>query len=375
MALNVAIPREKPGEHRVAMTPQLITRLVKMGLTVKVQSGAGEGISASDSSFKDANIVSDPNELRRNTKIILSVGTPSEADINSMDEGAILVSFIYGYNNPNLIKKLLEKKITAFAMEMVPRISRAQDIDALSSQATISGYKAVILAANTCRYLFPMLSTAAGTVKPAKVLIIGAGVAGLQAIASAKRLGAIVEAYDVRQDTKEQVQSLGAKFVETNIVAEGTGGYARELTAEEKQAQQELLKKHVIAADVIITTAGVPGKPAPKIITKDMVDNMKPGAVIVDIMAEMGGNCELTKSGENVIHNNITILGPVNLPSMLANNSSEMYARNILNLLNLFIKDGAINLNWEDEIIKGTVITHEGKITNAKLQEQLEGKI
>jgi NAD(P) transhydrogenase subunit alpha len=286
-----------------------------------------------------------------------------------------LISFLYPHLNPIIVKKMLEKKITSFAMELVPRISRAQDMDALSSQATITGYKAVILAADNSKFFFPMLTTAAGSIRPAKVFIIGVGVAGLQAIATARRLGAQVSAYDVRPETKEQTESLGAKFLDTGVQATGEGGYARELTQEEKTKQADVLKKHIAACDVIITTAGVPGRPAPKILNTAMVESMKPGAVVVDIMADMGGNCELTKPGETVYHNDVAIIGPINIPSALAINASEMYARNLINLLSLMIKEGTLNLDWNDEIIAGSVVTHEGTIKNEPVKKLLEGKL
>ncbi len=270
---------------------------------------------------------------------------------------------------------MLEKKITSFAMELVPRISRAQDMDALSSQATITGYKAVILAADNSKFFFPMLTTAAGSIRPAKVFIIGVGVAGLQAIATARRLGAQVSAYDVRPETKEQTESLGAKFFDTGVQATGEGGYARELTQEEKTKQADALKKHIATCDVIITTAGVPGRPAPKILSTAMVESMKPGAIVVDILADMGGNCELTKPGETVYHNDVAIIGPINIPSTLAINASEMYAKNLINLLSLMIKEGALNLDWNDEIIAGSVVTHEGTIKNETVKKLLEGKL
>jgi NAD(P) transhydrogenase subunit alpha len=292
-----------------------------------------------------------------------------------MKENSILISFLYPHLNPKTVKKLLDKKITSFAMELIPRISRAQDMDVLSSQATVSGYKAVLIAANSSRFFFPMLTTAAGSIRPAKVFIIGVGVAGLQAIATARRLGAQVSAYDVRPETKEQTESLGAKFVDTGIQAAGEGGYARELTLEEKNQQVLALKKHISTCDIIITTAGVPGKPAPKVLTKEMVETMKPGSVIVDLLAEMGGNCELTKPGEIVHHNDITILGPVNIPSSLSIHASEMYARNIINLLSLMVKDKELNLDWNDEIISGSCVTHMGEIKNENLQKLLKEKL
>lgn len=258
-------------------------------------------------------------------------------------------------------------------MELVPRISRAQAMDALSSQASIAGYKAVLLASNLLGKFFPMLTTAAGTIRPSKVLVIGAGVAGLQAIATARRLGAIVEGYDVRAAVKEQVESLGAKFVDIEIKAEGEGGYARELTDEERQQQQAILAKHVAAADVVVSTAAIPGRPSPLIISTQMVEGMRGGSVIVDLAAEGGGNCELTKIDETILHNGVKIYGPANVPSMLGNHASELYAKNLLNFLELLIQDGAINIDLEDEILSASLITHGGEIHHAGIKEQLEG--
>jgi len=376
MAVTIAIPKEtKAGELRVAMTPTLVNRLTKLGASVKIQNNAGAGIHAQDAAYKDTEIVPTAHALYHSGDVVLKVQPPTEDEVASMKENSILISFLYPHLQPNIVKKMLEKKITSFAMELVPRISRAQDMDALSSQATITGYKAVLLAADNSKFFFPMLTTAAGSIRPAKVFIIGVGVAGLQAIATAKRLGAQVSAYDVRPETKEQTESLGAKFFDTGVQATGEGGYARELTQEEKIKQAEALKKHISTCDVIITTAGVPGRPAPKILSKDMVESMKTGAVVVDILADMGGNCELTKPGETVYHNDVAILGPINIPSSLAINASEMYARNLINLLSLMIKEGALNLDWNDEIIAGSVVTHEGIIKNETVKKLLEGKL
>lgn len=360
---TIAIPKEtKKGEARVAITPALVKKFTALGLSVKLESGAGNEIYAEDSFYKDVAIVNEASELYA-SDIVIKVNPPTLQEVEKMKENAILISFLYANSNPETVELLRVKKITSFAMEMIPRISRAQDMDALSSQATISGYKSVLIAANEAKFFFPMLTTAAGSIRPAKVLIIGAGVAGLQAIATAKRLGAIVSAYDVRKETKEQIESLGAKFVNTGVVAESSGGYARELTNEEIATQREMLKKHISESDVIITTAGVPGKPAPKIIWKDMIETMKPGSVIVDIMAEMGGNCELVESGKTVVHNNVKIVGVENAASSLSINASEMYSRNIINLLNLMVKEGGvISIDWTDEIIAGTAVTHNGEI-------------
>lgn len=376
MSLKIAIPKEtNSGELRVAITPPLVTKLTKLGATIKIQQGAGVGIHAQDTLYKNTTITPNVSSLYADSEIVLKVQPPAVEEIKHMQEKTVLISFLYPHLNPNMVKILLEKKITSFAMELIPRISRAQDMDALSSQATIAGYKAVLLAADNCKFFFPMLTTAAGSIRPAKVFIIGVGVAGLQAIATARRLGAQVSAYDVRPDTKEQTESLGAKFVDTGVQAIGEGGYARELTSAEKTQQAEALKKHIATCDVVITTAGVPGKPAPKILTKEMVEAMKPGTIVVDILAEMGGNCELTKPGEAVNHNDITIIGPINIPSSMAINASEMYARNLINLLSLMVKENTLNLDWNDEIISGAVVTHDGVIKNATVQKILEGKL
>jgi NAD(P) transhydrogenase subunit alpha len=301
------------------------------------------------------------------------VNPATNEQIEQLKEGSILVGYLNPHSDLERFNKLKAKKISAFSMELVPRISRAQAMDALSSQASIAGYKAVLLASNLLGKFFPMLTTAAGTIRPSKVLIIGAGVAGLQAIATARRLGAIVEGYDVRAAVKEQVESLGAKFVDIEIKAEGDGGYARELTDEERQQQQAILAKHVAAADVVVSTAAIPGRPSPLIINTQMVEGMRGGSVIVDLAAEGGGNCELTKIDETVLHNGVKIYGPANVPSMLGNHASELYAKNLLNFLELLIQDGAINIDLEDEILSASLITHDGEIHHAGIKEQLEG--
>jgi NAD(P) transhydrogenase subunit alpha len=281
---------------------------------------------------------------------------------------------MYGHNNPDLVKALQGKKHVGFAMELVPRISRAQSMDVLSSQAAASGYQATLIAATTLNKFFPMLTTAAGTIRPAQVLVIGAGVAGLQAIATAKRLGAVVKAYDVRSATKEQVESLGAKFVETGVSAEGEGGYARELTDDEKLQQQVALEKEIAVSDVVISTAAIPGRPAPRIISAAAVAAMKPGAVIVDLAAETGGNCELTKAGETVVVDRVKIVGPVNLPAALGRHASDMYARNLFNFIKPAIgEDGELNIDWEDEVFAASALTRDGEITHEPTREAIEG--
>jgi len=290
-----------------------------------------------------------------------------------LKEGSILIGYLDPHSDLERFNKLKQKNISAFSVELIPRISRAQAMDALSSQASIAGYKAVLLASNLLGKFFPMLTTAAGTIRPSKVLVIGAGVAGLQAIATARRLGAVVEGYDVRTAVKEQVESLGAKFVDIEIKAEGSGGYARELTEEERQQQQDILAKHVAGADVVVSTAAIPGRPSPRIISTAMVEGMRAGSVIVDLAAEGGGNCELTKIDETVLHNGVKVYGPVNVPSLVGNHASELYSKNLLNFLQLLIQDGAININLEDEILRDSLITHDGKIHHAGIKEQLEG--
>lgn len=308
----------------------------------------------------------------RSATIVLTVNPPDHQLIEHLPEHAVLIGYLNPWSDTERFLAMQHKHISAFSMEMVPRISRAQAMDALSSQASIAGYKAVLMAASLSGKFFPMLTTAAGTVRPSKVLIIGAGVAGLQAIATARRLGAIVEAYDVRAAVKEQVESLGAKFVDINIKAEGSGGYARELTADEKQLQQDILARHVAASDVVICTAAIPGRPSPRIITKAMVEAMKGGSVIVDLAAEGGGNCELTQAGQNIVHQRVTIAGPLNVPGTVPNHASELYAKNLLNMLGLMIKDSAIHIDLEDQIIKDSLITHAGDIVNAAVRDRLQ---
>jgi NAD(P) transhydrogenase subunit alpha len=290
-----------------------------------------------------------------------------------MKANTVVMGFMAAHKYPERVVKLRDQKITSLAMELVPRISRAQSMDALSSQAAVAGYKAVIMAADLASVFFPMLTTAAGTIRPAKVLIIGAGVAGLQAIATARRLGAMVEGYDVRAATKEQVQSLGAKFIDMEIKAEGEGGYARELTAEEKQKQQDILAKHIAASNIVITTAAIPGRPSPKIISRAMVEGMSIGSVIIDLASEGGGNCELTQPGEKIEHQGVVIYGPLNVASQTPMHASEMYAKNLFNLLELMIKDGKLTLNWDDEVIAGSTLTHNGEIKHTPTRTLIEG--
>lgn len=374
MPIVVAVPKETTAdERRVALDPVVAERFTRLGCKVLIERGAGLGARHQDDSFTAAEIVADRRALLSQADIVFKVQPPTADEIDALKEGAVLVSFMQPHKNIDLVAKLRDRKITCFAMELIPRISRAQSMDALSSQAAVAGYKAALMAADRSGRFFPMLTTAAGTIRPSKVLVIGAGVAGLQAIATAKRLGAIVEAYDVRSATKEQVQSLGAKFVETGVAADGAGGYARELNDSEKQQQADVLAKHVAAADAVITTAAIPGRPSPKIIPASVVAQMKTGAVIIDLAAEGGGNCELTQPGEQIEHNGVIIYGPLNVPSQLPVHASEMYAKNLLNFLSPMIKNGELNLDWDDEVIRDSALTHAGEIKHAPTRARVEG--
>ncbi len=375
MPLKIAVPTEcLAGETRVAMSPEVAKKLKALGANVCLESGAGTNSHYPDSQFIDASFANSPDETYRDAQLVLRVQPPSADEVNKLPANAVLVSYLAPGRNVELAKQLRDRNITSIAMELIPRISRAQSMDSLSSQASVSGYQAALMAAQLSPRFFPMLTTAAGTIRPAKALVIGAGVAGLQAIATARRLGAMIDAYDVRAAAKEQVESLGAKFVTAVSGAEGSGGYARELTEEEKAQQQEVLAKVVAAADAVICTAAIPGRPAPKIITAAMVGRMKPGAVIVDLAAETGGNCELTKPGETIrTGNGVIIHGPLNVPALMPIHASEMYAKNLLNLLSPFIKDGNFALDFNDDVIKGCLYTHEGKIVHEASRKAVEG--
>lgn len=374
MPIRLGVPKEiEPGERRVALVPSVAERFHRLGVEVLLETGAGTGSYHPDSSYEQVTVVGSAGELYRQADLILKIQPPTEAEIEQIREGATIAGMMQPYRYPERVRLLRDRKILAFGMELVPRISRAQSMDVLSSQASIAGYKAVLMAANRYGGFFPMLTTAAGTIRPAKVLVIGAGVAGLQAIATAKRLGAMVEGYDVRGATREQVESLGAKFVDTGVSADGAGGYARELTEAEKQQQQGVLEKHIAAADVVVTTAAIPGRPSPKIISRTIVEEMKPGAVIIDLAAEGGGNCELTEAGKPVIHQDVIVYGPLNVPSELPVHASEMYARNLLNFLTPMIEDGEFKPDWDDEVIADSTLTRDGAIRHAATREQVEG--
>jgi NAD(P) transhydrogenase subunit alpha len=356
----------------VAVVPEVATRLAALGARLLIERGAGEAARFPDALYQDAGFADSPAAVLAGADLLLAVQPLSAELAQGLKPGSTLVGFIAPHAQAALVRVLKDRRITSFAMELVPRISRAQSMDALSSQAAVAGYKAVLLAAVELDKFFPMLTTAAGTIRPATVLVIGAGVAGLQAIATARRLGAVVEAYDVRSATREQIKSLGAKFVETGVVAEGAGGYARELTAEEKATQQEVLDSRIAAVDCVISTAGVPGRPAPRIISRAAVERMKTGAVIIDLLAENGGNCELTKAGETVLHNGVRIVGPVNLPASVAYHASDMYARNLLNFIKPAFKDGALAIDWDDEVFAASCVTHEGAIRHEPTRKTVE---
>jgi len=374
MPIRLGAPKEtEQDERRVALVPSVAERFNKLGVELLLETGAGAGSFHPDSAYNGVTIVSSASELYQQTDLILKIQPPTEAEIALMKEGTAVASMMLPYRYPERVRQMRDRNILSFAMELVPRISRAQGMDVLSSQASIAGYKAVLMAADRFGGFFPMLTTAAGTIRPAKVLIIGAGVAGLQAIATAKRLGAMVEGYDVRGATREQVESLGAKFVDTGVSADGAGGYARELTDEEKQKQQGVLETHIAAADVVITTAAIPGRPSPKIISKVVVEKMKPGAVIIDLAAEGGGNCEVTEPGNQVIHNDVIVFGPLNIPSGLPVHASEMYSKNLFNFLTPMIEGGEFKPDWDDEVIADSTLTRDGEIKHAPTREQVEG--
>ncbi len=368
--LKVGILKETAAhEHRVALVPSMVARYNELGVELLIEKDAGTNACFPDSVYQKVQIIPDKKTILQSADIILKVQSPSVEDISLCKKTAVMIGLLAPQRNLKQIEALRKQDITSFSLEFIPRISRAQAMDVLSSQASIAGYKSVLLAATLLGRFFPMMTTAAGTVRPAQVLVIGAGVAGLQAIATARRLGAVVEAYDVRPAVKEQVASLGAKFIDLNFNAQAEGGYARELAADEKKHQQEILSQHVKKANVIICTANVPGGQAPRIISKAMVETMLPGSVILDIAAESGGNCELTQADKIIKHQDVTISGPLNVPSTLATDASEMYARNLFQFIKLFIKDGSLSFDWNDAILAASVITHAGEIKNSHINK------
>ena len=381
--LTIGVPRETtPGENRVALIPDTVAKLIAAGPAVIVERGAGQGSFIADDAYTavGAKLVPDAASVYSQADLILKVQRPTEGDgsgpneIDLLRSGSTLVAFLAPLNEPQLVKELADRGVTAFSMDAIPRITRAQSMDALSAMSTIAGYKAVIMAADHLPKFFPLLMTAAGTIAPAKALVVGAGVAGLQAIATARRLGAVVEAYDTRPVVKEQVESLGATFVDIDTGATDTqdaGGYAKQASAETLARQAEVLAERAARADLVITTALVPGKPAPRLITAETVRQMRPGSVIVDLAAEAGGNCELTRPGEVAVEHGVTILGPLNLPSTMPVHASQMYAKNVQNLLALLIKDGRLAPDFEDDVVKGTCICRDGNVTHGPTRATL----
>ncbi|MEX0944762.1 MAG: Re/Si-specific NAD(P)(+) transhydrogenase subunit alpha [Balneolaceae bacterium] len=364
------------NETRVALTPEGVTKLKSMGLDVVIETGAGLASSYTDQSYIDSGATVEKNrdKILKECDLLIAVQAPEKSTLNSLKPGTILISFLWPIQNMDLVNYLNERKIISLAMDTVPRISRAQSMDALSSMANIAGYKAALLGANELDKYLPMMMTAAGTIPPAKVLVLGAGVAGLQAIATARRLGAVVEAFDIRPAVKEQVESLGAKFVDVPIEEETTeskGGYAKELSDRNKEKQREVIHQHVRKSDIVITTAQIPGRPAPLLVTKAMVEDMSHGSVIVDIAAEQGGNCEVTEAGKTIIHNGVKVLGPINLPGSLAFHASKLYSKNILSLMDLLIEDGKPNFNFDDEIISNTTVTHNGDLISPFVKDNI----
>lgn len=375
MPVTIGVVRETlPGETRVAIVPEIVRKLAAAGASVLIERGAGLSAGFADQDYEGAEIAADAAAVCQRADVLLTVQPPSPALARQLRPGSLVIGFMQPHRQHELVRGLCEGQLTGFAMELVPRISRAQSMDALSSQAAVAGYKAVLLAALELDKFLPMLTTAAGTIRPSQGLVLGAGVAGLQAIATLRRLGAMVEAFDVRAATREQVESLGAKFVDTGITAEGAGGYARELTAEERAKQQEVLDRHIGKADIVITTAAVPGRPAPRLVSRAAVEGMKAGAVIVDLGAESGGNCELTRPGETVLHQGVKIVGPVNLAATVARHASEMYARNLFNFLQPALKDGNLAIDWDDEVFAGAVLVHGGEVRHAPTREALGQK-
>ena len=380
--MKVAVLKEtRTGERRVALVPQGVKVLLKAGLDVAVQGGAGLESGISDEEYRDAGatVVASAGDALSGAGLVLRVNPPSISDpdeLSGLEADSILVSFLNPLTNLDLVRQLVERKITGISMELVPRITRAQSMDALSSQATVAGYKAVLLAANHLPKFLPMFTTAAGTIRPGKALILGAGVAGLQAIATARRLGAVVEAFDVRPAVKEQIESLGATFLEAEeeVTAEGEGGYAKELSADQHQKELELIAGAIVDSDIVITTAQIPGRDAPLLITEEMVKAMRPGSVIIDLASESGGNCALTKSGETVIAHGVQVIGPVNLPTSIPVHASQMYSKNIVTLVSEFIgEEGQIDLDFDNDVVGPSTVTHQGEVRNERVSGAMAG--
>jgi proton-translocating NAD(P)+ transhydrogenase subunit alpha len=371
--VKVATPKETAeDERRVALVPDTATKLIAAGLEVSLEAGAGDAAFLDDDAYEKAGVkvVKGAAALLEDAEAVLKVQAPTTGEVELLSQGAVLISFLQPATQGDIVKALAKRGVTAFSLELVPRISRAQSMDALSSQASAAGYKAVLMAAGRLGKFFPMMMTAAGTVAPARVLVMGAGVAGLQAIATARRLGAVVSAYDVRTAVKEEVHSLGATFIELPLeTQEGEGGYAREQSEEFLRKQRDLIGEHIAKSDVVITTAAIPGRRAPLLVTADMVKGMRRGSVIVDLAAETGGNVELTKAGEDVVVGDVVIIGTRNVPSTMPLHASQLLARNVANLLLHLVKDGAIVLDFTDEITKGCCVTHGGEIVNERAKQ------
>ena len=372
----VSVPKESAaGERRVSITPDVVKRLVGQGIEVRVEAGAGERAAYPDAAYADAGatVTADAGGIWSEGDIVVTVQKPTNEQLGRLKNGALLIGVLQPLVDHALVRAMADQKVTSMSLDAVPRISRAQSMDILSSQATVAGYKAVLIAASSLLKFFPMFVTAAGTIPPGKVLVIGAGVAGLQAIATAKRLGARVEAFDVRPAVKEQVESLGAVFVspEAEVSAEGEGGYAKAQSEAQAQRTVDFLHERAKGVNVIITTAQIPGKPAPRLIPEATVKDMRPGAVIVDLASESGGNCELSEHGQTVVRHGVTIIGPANLASSMATDASQMFARNVLSFLGEFVKDGAISLDFENEVVSGSCITHDGRVVHERTRQAM----
>jgi H+-translocating NAD(P) transhydrogenase subunit alpha len=365
--MRIGVPKEtSPGEHRVALVPEVVAKLKDKGLEVLVQAGAGEDALLSDDAFKaaGAQISADAAEVWR-SDVVVTIAPPDPEQVRKLGQGSLLIGFLQPLTSPATTRALADAHATALAMEAIPRISRAQSMDALSSQSNVAGYRAALLGAQEIGRFYPMLMTAAGTIPPAKVLVLGVGVAGLQAIATAKRLGARTTGYDVRPEVAEQVQSLGAQWLDLGLEASGEGGYARELTEEERRRQQQALTDAIKGFDVVITTALVPGRPAPKLVTAEAIEGMKPGSVIVDLAGEAGGNAELTEPGQTVVRHGVKIVSPLNLPATMPEHASQLFARNVLALIELLVgEDGGLKVDFDDEIIAGACIVRDGEIVH-----------
>ncbi len=375
MPVSLTVPKEaEAGERRVALVPEVVKALAKSGASVTVEAGAGERAGYPDEAFRaaGATVESDRAKLLSGARLVLQVQCPSSEEVAALSPGTVVVALINASRNLERVAEMRDRKVTAFALELLPRITRAQSMDVLSSQATVAGYRATLIGAELTPKFLPMLTTAAGTIRPAKVLVLGAGVAGLMAIATARRLGAVVEGYDVRRAAGEQVRSLGAKFLELKINAEAAGGYARELTDEEKKQEAEMVAKAVADADIVITTAAVPGRRAPILVREEMVARMRPGSVIVDLAAETGGNCVLTRPGETLVAHGVTVAGPLNLPSQLPFHASLMYAKNLQSFLTLLVtKEGGLVTDYSDEILAASLLVAEGTVRHAPTAELL----